>query len=347
MRSCRLDVGEADVVQRRFVRREELRALIRRTFGSSRRLADISRLGGGSQKSVYRLTLDDGATSILYVWSGAERYRPPPGVEESDPFMDASGADLFVASHARLHALGVRTPVVHLVDTSHRDYPADVVLAQDVCGGTLERLIGRPGAAAAPALDELGAMLATMHRHHGPLPGRVAQVEAGRVAPDRAADRIVLAAALRHLDAVARRVATIGAARDRIQEHTHALAVGLAPRREYGLIHGELGPDHVLIDDDGRPVLIDIEGLMFFDIEWEHALCRTRFGRAYEPLRAAGLDEARLRFYEFARALSLIEGSLRVADGDVPDRNVPGRDVMLGIAADNAGKVLRLAGIET
>lgn len=27
-----------------------------------------------------------------------------------------------------------------------------------------------------------------------------------------------------------------------------------------GLIHGELGPDHVLVASDGTPVLIDIEG---------------------------------------------------------------------------------------
>ncbi|MEU0751347.1 hypothetical protein ABZ476_33950, partial [Streptomyces albogriseolus] len=41
----------------------------------------------------------------------------------------------------------------------------------------------------------------------------------------------------------------------------------MAPRTEHGLIHGELGPDHVLVDASGHPVLIDIEGAMFFDVE--------------------------------------------------------------------------------
>jgi hypothetical protein len=43
------------------------------------------------------------------------------------------------------------------------------------------------------------------------------------------------------------------------------LASAVPPRAQYGLIHGELGPDHVLIDRRRHPVIIDIEGVMFFD----------------------------------------------------------------------------------
>ena len=41
---------------------------------------------------------------------------------------------------------------------------------------------------------------------------------------------------------------------------------GLGGLRGDELIHGELGPDHVLIDERGHPVIIDIEGVMFFDL---------------------------------------------------------------------------------
>ena len=43
-------------------------------------------------------------------------------------------------------------------------------------------------------------------------------------------------------------------------------------------VHGELGPDHVLVDRGGKPVRVGIEGLMYLDIEWEHAFLRLRFG---------------------------------------------------------------------
>jgi hypothetical protein len=75
------------------------------------------------------------------------------------------------------------------------------------------------------------------------------------------------------------------------------LAAAVRPRSVYGLIHGELGPDHVLVGRLGRPVLIDIEGLMFFDVEREHAFLRIRFGDHYQMLNKGGLDEQRIDGY--------------------------------------------------
>ena len=85
-------------------------------------------------------------------------------------------------------------------------------------------------------------------------------------------------------------------------------------------MHGELGPDHVLVTPAGEPVLIDIEGLTWFDVEWEHAWLRMRFGDAYPALAAADLDPHRLELYRYAQVLALIEGPLRIADTDFPNR---------------------------
>ena len=112
----------------------------------------------------------------------------------------------------------------------------------------------------------------------------------------------------------------------------------MRPRASYGLIHGELGPDHVSLDDRGQPVVVDIEGAMYFDVEWEHAFLRLRFGRDYEWLRVSGLDQHRLSLYALALDLSLIEGPLRLLDGDYPDR-----EEMLAIAGWAVGRVLRTA----
>ena len=95
----------------------------------------------------------------------------------------------------------------------------------------------------------------------------------------------------------------------------------------------------MLLDDAGRPVLVDIEGLATFDVEWEHAFAGIRFGDRYDALRLPGLDPARLRFYRLAHHLSLVAGPLRLLDGDFPDRRF-----MLDIAATHTEKVLGYLG---
>ena len=162
--------------------------------------------------------------------------------------------------------------------------------------------------------------------------------------------------ALDHLAQAAARVERVAAVRGRLEDVTRELAAAVRPRAEHGLIHGELGPDHVLVDSRGHPVLIDIEGLMFFDIEWEHAFLELRFGRHYPLLRPGrpgepegssradgpdgadrpgGLDGRRLRFYRLALHLSLIAGPLRLLDGDFPDR-----EPMMRIVAFNVEQAL-------
>jgi hypothetical protein len=145
----------------------------------------------------------------------------------------------------------------------------------------------------------------------------------------------VLDRALRDLGESAAREHRIAAARGPLEARLRELAAGVAPRREYVLIHGELGPDHVLVDRAGEPVIIDIEGLMYFDAEWEHVFLRLRFGDGYRWLAQEGLDGHRLRFYALALYLSLVAGPLRLLDGDYPQRAE-----MLAIAEHNTGRAL-------
>ena len=86
------------------------------------------------------------------------------------------------------------------------------------------------------------------------------------------------------------------------------------------LVHGELGPDHVLLDRYGEPVLIDIEGAKYFDVETEHVWMHMRFGEHYAKLSRAGLDQDRLRLYQLCMHLDLVAGPLRIAETSHPDR---------------------------
>ncbi|WP_327085545.1 phosphotransferase [Nonomuraea sp. NBC_01738] len=318
---------------RAFLQPDDVRDLVTEQLG--RRLVTLDRLTGGSKKGVYRLGLDDGTAVILYVWAAGENYWPPSPAVPDDPFTDASGAELFAISHAALAAAGVRVPRLLMLDRDGRHLDADVALVEDVGVVTLEALIERDPAAAAEPLSVLAGDLRRMHTTLGPRYGKLAAIVRDEAPQARRTEDIIVDRALGHLDAAAARDARMSEAHDRIAGHVRGLRGTVTPRETYGLVHGELGPDHVFVTPEGEPVLIDIEGLTYFDVEWEHAWLRMRFRDAYPALRPVDLDPERLELYRYAQVLSLIEGPLRIADTDFPHRQW-----MLELAEWNIAKAL-------
>jgi hypothetical protein len=310
--------------QRRFADAESLRPVVRAAFGASREVAAVERLSGGSKKGAYRVTVDDGSTVVIYVWNAAEDYWQdvlPDGADDpADPFAHASGLDLFEAAARRLSEAGVRSPGLLLADRSRALYPGDVAVVEDVPGGTLEALLETdPGAARRP-LAVVADWLASMEGCRATSCGKVALADSGQQSRGASCPEVVLERALREVAEICTHETRAAREGGRLAELLHALAEPLRARTSSSLVHGELGPDHVLLDHHGAPVLIDIEGLMYFDAEWEHVFLRLRFGEHYRQLIRPALDPDRLRFYQLAMHLDLVAGPLRIASAGHPQR---------------------------
>ncbi|MCE6997409.1 phosphotransferase [Saccharothrix sp. S26] len=282
---------------------DDLRGVAREAFGP-RELVSVERLRGGTKKGVYRLRLADGGSGVAYVWHPDEDFWPDAHADAQFPH--ATGLSLFEDAHDRLSAVGVRVPRVLLREPGGA--LGDVAVVEDVRGGTLEESIAREPRRAERVLARLGDAVRAMHAH------RVDPAQHG-------VEHVVLRRALTHLAEAAARVDRIADARERLAELLVTRHAAVVPRSRFGLVHGELGPDHVLVDADlDEPVLIDIEGVMPFDVEWEHAFLELRFGPHYRHFATPDLDPARLAFYRLATYLSLVAGPLRLLDGDFPDR---------------------------
>jgi hypothetical protein len=306
--------------ERRFADAESLRPVVRAAFGAGRRLLAVERLAGGSKKGAYRLTLDEGGTALVYAWNDAEDYWPGVLSEDADdPFSHASGLALFEAAARHLGSTGVRCPELVFADRSWALYPADIAVVEDVAGASLEALLESDPASAERPMSVLADWLAAMAAVRSEAFGKVALVDEGGRWPG-SCESAMLGRALAQLAEIAARDQRAAAARGRLEQTLHALAAVVEPRATSSLVHGELGPDHVLLDRRGEPVLIDIEGAMYFDAEKEHVWMRMRFGKHYPKLRRGGLDEDRLRLYQLCMHLDLVAGPLRIAGTSHPER---------------------------
>ncbi|WP_254394145.1 phosphotransferase [Streptomyces buecherae] len=246
---------------RQFTDREALSGIVHEALGAEADIVGVDRLRGGSKKGVYRVHTSGSraASVIVYSWAEAENFWPAAeAIDAAHPLAPASGLVPFLAAQRRLDGLGVRVPRVLLADDSRRRYSVDVAVVEDVADGTLEALLKTDPARSSHALSELAAMLDVMHQQHSQRYGRVDVLERDDKASGDSCEQLVLERAIEDLAEAAKRDPSIGSAATSLHDRLQELATRVAPRTQHGLIHGELGPDHVLVDASGHPVLIDI-----------------------------------------------------------------------------------------
>jgi hypothetical protein len=272
---------------------------------------------------VFRLTMDDGATVIAYLWGDSENYWPqaPNDNDVADPFSSGNSIDLFATACSRLASLGLRVPEIYLLDRDRAYYPGDIAILEDFPGEDLLAFWERDPIAAEATLARLREALAAMREYRGRAPGKVSFIDAGGTPRWPTSEEAVLALGLRCVAEATKRDRRIAGNRERLEDRLRDLAAAVQPRAEYSVVHGELGLDHVLVDADGNPVIIDIEDLMYFDVEWEHVHMQVRLGRDWASTVGVGdLDKDRLALCMLAQRLFLVAGPMRLLDGDFPDR---------------------------
>jgi hypothetical protein len=253
---------------------------------------------------------------VLYSWDGSENYWPEAEPDPANPFADASGAALFRDGYDALRGLDVPVPQLLAFDDDPADLPFAAAVVEDITGGSLESALARAPDRSAVALGRLAEALERLHSSCRDDIGKLSHPVSGQFCELVATQR-----ARRHLDAAARQLPELAAEQPALVAVLDRLLAAVPRRRDHRLIHGELGPDHVLLDHADQPYLIDIEGLMYFDVEWEHAFLRLRFREHYEALRVDGLDGSRLRLYTLCLHLSLVAGPLQLLGGSHPEQD--------------------------
>ncbi|WP_241781809.1 phosphotransferase [Paenibacillus sp. DMB5] len=295
-----------------------LQEYIGQVFGSSYVVSGVSRMHGGAQKVVYKVDCTNGFSSVLYVWDLSMNFFQQE-IEQNTINAGSYGSGLFASSNRFLKEHSIRTPALYDLNNDRTDYTFDYALVEYIDGQKAEAYFSHPDPEVKEhVLQQVGTLVTAMHNIKRNTFGAPEQHRNVRktgqchlMLQDNA--KLQLAYAVQYID-------LINTNKEKLLDKLDELAARIGPRTEYGLIHDELGPDHLLVNERLEPYLIDIEGVRFFDIEHEHSFLEFRFGEYYRYLQNDSLDPDRMRFYRFHHHIALISAGLKLLHRGYPDQ---------------------------
>lgn len=294
----------------------DLQAYVGKILGTGYVVANVSKMHGGAQKVVYKIDCGNGFSCVLYVWDLTHNYFQ----EEirNDTLDELSyGSHLFELNHTFLTKKGIRTPALYDLNKERNRYPFDYALVEYIDGPKAEAYFEHSDSQVRHQLFErLGEILTGMHAIERQAYGKLDRI--GRNTDGCHLQQLNNAAV--QLSYAAQHIDSIRANQDKLLDTLHELEARIEPRSRYGFIHGELGPDHILVNERLEPYLIDIEGASFFDIEHEHSFLEFRFRDHYRYLKNDALDPNRMLFYRLHHHISLTSGGLKLLHRGFPDQ---------------------------
>ncbi|UUZ80177.1 aminoglycoside phosphotransferase family protein [Paenibacillus sp. P26] len=288
---------------------------MRQVFGSGYSIARVDRMHGGAQKVVYKVVSTNHFTCVLYVWDLSMNYFQQE-IEDKEPGESSYSGELFELNNKFLTKRGIRTPAVYDMNRVRDRHPFDFALVEYVSGRPVEDYFQSDPETQEQVLIPLGHMIAAMHASHSETFGKLNS--GGRRRGD--CHKLILENAIKRLQYLSQHLSDVAAKQDKVLLTLEDLASAIKPRGHYGFIHGELGPDHVLVNEKLEPYLIDIEGAEFFDIEHEYSFLEFRFGNHYKYLKDGGLDRDRMLFYKLHHHISCASGGLKLLHRGFPDK---------------------------
>lgn len=252
----------------------------------------------------------------MYVWDLTKNYFQEEIANES-VHERSFGGHSFNINNRWLRDHGISTPALYDLHTERERYPFDYALVEYIEGQKAEAYFQHPDQRVRDEVFErVGNMIERMHANHRQNYGK----------PDQSGNQrerchlVQLENAKEQLSYIVLHNKSIRKNHDRLLAILHELESRIDSRQRYGFIHGELGPDHILVTDRLEPYLIDIEGAQFFDIEHEHTFLELRFGKHYRYLQQNGLDLNRMLFYRLHHYISLTSGGLKLLHRGFPDQ---------------------------
>lgn len=271
---------------------------------------------GGAQKVVYKVDCSNGFSCVLYVWDLTMNYFQEE-IEDDISNVQSFGSNLFELNNKFLIEHSIRTPALYDLNKERNRYTFDYALVEYIAGQEAEAYFNHTDSRVKDnVFQQLGDMITRMHANQRNVYGKLQHCENSR----RPCHLIQLENAKLQLAYASQHIEGIRVNQTKLLDTLYELESRIEPREQYGFIHGELGPNHVLVTDELEPYLIDVEGAEFYDIEHEHSFLEFRFGDFYRYLKNDHLDLNRMLFYKYHHHISLVSAGLKLLHRGYPDQ---------------------------
>ncbi|NUU64371.1 phosphotransferase [Paenibacillus agri] len=285
-------------------------------FGAGYLVNNVSKMHGGAQKVVYKIDCSNGFSCVLYVWDLTMNFFQEE-IANGDMHQNPYGGDMFELNNKYLTEHDIRTPTLYDLNKERTLYPFDYALVEYIDGHKAEAYFHHSDSRVQDKVfHRLGEMLTSMHTNERHIYGDANQSGMNI----ESCHHLQIENAKAQLSYASQHIDSMRINQSKLLDTLYELESKIKPRTQYGFIHGELGPDHVLVNDRLEPYLIDTEGAMFFDIEHEHSFLEFRFGDFYRYLKNVTLDPSRMLFYRYHHHIALTSGGLKLLHRGFPDQ---------------------------
>lgn len=263
---------------------------------------NITEIRGGISKKVYKINTN-ADNFILYIW-----LRPYEGslIENQtvgSDYLFADGFKYFLHNTKLLTDIGIRVPQI-ITKNRYNDGDFDYAIVECFNGISLDDYMQGGGDVAklADKITELMNKMSVKKRDYygSPLELNPNNISSAQLVLNFYAEELNIASKIdSEINILKPKI--IKLMQDKLNEIVEI------KDQEYSLIHGELTPSHIFLLNDGSIGIIDIEGVKYFDIEYDWAVIDFMYGDKIELPK--NINKKKLEFYKLCLKVGYMSGS--------------------------------------
>lgn len=292
---------------------EELNNEIKNVFGNGYELIKVTRLIGGAQKGTFKVQCNKNFTFILYIWS--ECYDEFSEYNDKADEFTSNSALLFLKNGKMLEENNISIQKVYYSDISKVKYPYEFAFVQYIDTLDLEAIVGNGDYRYSRIFENIQDNLLRIHNITSTRAGDLNKLQDD----DFRCEEYIYNQLMINLNYLLQNYKPVMKFEKEIIIMVDKIYRKIMPRKKYSFIHYELGPNHVLADKENNIYLIDIDGMKFFDLEFEHSFLKFRFGEFYKYFKREDLDEDRMDFYKLHHHIGALSGAYKLIQNNYED----------------------------